>query len=120
MAKKNPLHLDLTESIKTIQSLPITKINQFDNILSDISNLSYDAYEYILELPEKIKSLKPSKIPTLINDLNELKKQVTPLLDILCDMDYRSKCMYRVKEHLGTIEDKIPDLLKSLEKGLNP
>ncbi|MCX6227129.1 MAG: hypothetical protein NTV01_20660 [Bacteroidia bacterium] len=116
MSTKNPLKLDLSKFTEQVKNLPITKINKFDDILSDLANHAYDAFEYILELPEKIEELSKEKAVSMINDLTALQCQVTPLMDILCDMDYGSKYMYRVKEELGTIEDEIPELLKRLEK----
>lgn len=116
MSTKNPLKLDLSKFTEKVKNLPITKINKFDDILSDLANHAYDTYEYILELPENIKELSKEKAISLMNDLTALQCQVTPLMNIICDMDYRSKYMDRVKEELGTIEDEIPELLKRLKK----
>lgn len=119
MANPNPLELDLKKFSEQVQNLPITKINKFDDILSDLANHAYDTYEYILELPDNIKHLSKEKTESLINDLIKLQKQVTPLMNVLCDMGYRSKYMDRVQEELGTIGEEIPKLLKRLEKKIN-
>ena len=52
----------------------------------------------------------------MMNDLTVLQKQVNPLMDTLCDMDYDSKYMDRIQHTLGTIEDEIPALLTKLKK----
>jgi hypothetical protein len=116
MPSINPLQLDLSKFTEQVKNLPITKINKFDVILSDLANHAYDSYEYILELTENIKELSKEKAVNMINDLTALQCQVTPLMNVLCDMDYRSKYMDRVKEELGTIEDGIPELIKHLNK----
>ena len=116
MQKPNPLKLNLSKFTGQVKNLPITKFNKFDDILSDLANHAYDAYDYILELPENIKELSKEKAVCMINDLTALQCQVAPLMNVLCDMDYRSKYMDRVKEELGTIEDEIPELIKHLYK----
>ena len=118
MQKKNLLKLDLSEYKKKIKALPLTKINKFDNLLSDLANYAYDTYEYVIELPDNKENISKDQASKMIEDLNELNKQVTPLMDILCDMDYESKYMDRATEVLGGIEDDIPELIKLLSRKL--
>jgi len=112
----NPLKVDLTGFTEKIKALPVTQLKMLDGVLSDLANHAYDSYEYVLELEEKIEHLSGSEAENITNDLTALQKQVSPLMDVLCDMEYDSKYLDRVQHILGSIEDEIPDLLTKLKK----
>ena len=114
--KQNPLKIDLSKFTEQIKSIPVSSLNMLDGILSKLANHVYDTYEYMLDFPDNSKELSKEQAAAIINDLMELQSQVTPLMNILCDMDYNSKYMDRVKEELGTIEDEIPGLLTKLKR----
>lgn len=113
---KNYLQIDLSLFYTKLKSLPATQLGKLDNILSDLANNTYDTYEFVLELPENLKDISSEKAEQMITELTELKNQVLPIMDILCEMNYDSKYMDRAKETLGTIEDEIPTLISMLKK----
>lgn len=116
MARLNPLQIDLTSFNTKIKSLPTTQLNKFDNILSDLANYAYDTYDFIIELPENINDISSENAEKMVTELTELKKQVSPIMDILCEINYDSKYMDRAKETIGTIDDEIPALISLLKK----
>lgn len=116
MATKNYLQLDLSGFTEKVNTMPATQLKKLDEILFDLANHAYDTYEYVLDLKERIKDLPKLEAESMMNDLTALQKQVNPLMNTLCDMDYDSKYMDRVQHTLGTIEDEIPALLTKLKK----
>ncbi len=116
MPKKNLLHLDLSEFSEKLLTLPVAQINKLNGILSDLANHAYDTYEFVLELPDKLKEISKKEAEKMIIDLNELQQQITPVMGLLCNMNYYSKYMDRAKDILGTIEDEIPTLVSTLKK----
>ena len=103
------LKITFDEYTSKIKSLPITKANEFDGILIDLSNHVYDTYEFICE-PPKIKDKKE-----VIELLNSLLERITAMLDFISDIDYDSKYMSRSVFLLSEIEDAIPELIEKLE-----
>ena len=114
---KNPLQIDLFPFIEKIKTFPISNDRTFDGLLFEMHQMAYDAYDYILgDLPSKMKKMKRKEATELISDLHALKKQVTPIMDILDNMHYDSKEMDRAIEFIGTIEKEIPKLIRKAKK----
>ena len=113
------LDLKLSHYIKTINTFPMGKGIEFDHLLSDISNYVYDAYEYILDLEEDMNTLKPIEQKRLRLSLQSLLSEITPLLDLLCNLDHNSKYMDRAQYFLGTMEKEIEELLKNYHERTN-
>ena len=115
----NPLHIDLLPFIEKIKTFPISNDRGFDVLLFEMHQIAYDAYDYMLgDLPEKINEMKKKEAKEVIADLQALKKQVAPLMNILCNMNYDSKEMDRAKDFLGTIEEEIPKLIRKAKKNI--
>ena len=91
MKTKNPLNIDLYKYTEKVKALTVVDIKKLDKILAELANYAYDTYEYILELPDNIKERTKYKAESLAIDLTELKKQVTPLMNIICNIDYNIK-----------------------------
>ncbi len=116
---ENALTLDITEEIKEVQSLKITQINKFDNLLMDIGNKVYDTYKYILESKKeqtKIKNIVKEESEKMIQDLTRIEKQSRTLMDLLYAMEYESKNMDRLQLELIAIENEIPLLVSKLKR----
>lgn len=113
---KNQLSLDLSKFNDNLQSLQAKEINKLDNILSGLANYAYDTYDFIIELPENINDISSENAEKMVTELTELKKQVSPIMDILGEINYDSKYMDRAKETIGTIDDEIPALISLLKK----
>jgi len=114
MPAKNIFVLNLRKFIKTINTFPFASHPEFNFLLRDITNYVYDAYEYILDLPDEIEKLNPSKRKKLKEDLEKLLPQVTALMDLLCSLDFDSKEMDRTQYILGTMEEEIPEVITLL------
>lgn len=115
MPEKNIFNIDAAGLIKRLESVPAIKLQMLDGLLFEIANTFYDAYEYVIEFPEKIKVLTTEEAKTLLPDLESLNQKATSIMDILCESGYRSKNMGRAKEVLGRIEDDVPGLIKRIQ-----
>lgn len=112
----NQLQIDLSLFYEKLKSLPVTQLNKLDLILSELANYTYDTYDFITELAENLNNISDENAEKMVTELTELKKQVSPIMDILCEMNYDSKYMDRAKETIGTIDDEIPALISLLKK----
>ena len=108
--KEDCLKINFDEYIEKINNLPARQINKLDGILSDLSEYTYDAYEYVIE-PPKISANKASAI---INGLITLLAHTNAIMDVLSGIDHDSEYMDRAKDFLGTMEDEIPGLIEKL------
>ena len=116
MPKKNPLQLDFEKFKNKIEKIPITKLDDLDEVLYDIHVYIYDAYELVCELPDKIKRIKKYRAEKLKTELLELKKKITLFMDFLDTIQFESKWMDRVEHMMGTMEEEIPKLTRKLRK----
>lgn len=116
MPEKNIFNIDAAGLIKRIEAIPAIKLQLLDSLLLEVANTFYDAYEYVIEFPEKINTLKKEEAKILLPNLESLNHKATSIMDILCESGYRSHNMSRAKEVLGRIEDDIPGLIKKIQK----